>query len=88
MSQEKQRWVYTKDGPELEKTPRLSTLKINKWYFIAPWIMWLITIMYGFWLGGNWAAAAFLLIVFGPIPITYVNIKTLKLFMKNSVANK
>ncbi len=85
---EKQQWVYTDDGPELEKTPKLSTLKINKWYFIAPWIIWIVTIVYLFSLGGNWGAAGFLLIVFGPVPITLVNLKTLKFFALNKTKSK
>jgi hypothetical protein len=80
---DKQEWMYTEDGPELQKNVKPPSIKVSRWLFIAPWVIWFVTIVYLFWLGGNWAAMGFLLIVFGPVPITLLNIKTFKkLYLK------
>ena len=86
MTKKKQEWIYTEDGPELKKEPITTKLNVNKWYFITPWIIWVLVIIYAFSLGGNWAAFGFLLIVFGPVPLTLLNIKTLKILVQNKVA--
>ena len=87
MVKEKQEWVYTeKGGPELKKKPLTTKLNVNKWYFITPWIIWLVAIFYGFYFGGNLAVVAFLLIVFGPVPLVYLNIKTLQILVRNAQA--
>jgi len=90
----KQEWLYTEDGPELQKTGKSSKAaiasgaRVNRWYFFSPWIIWVITIFYCFYLGGNWGAIGFLLIVFGPVPITMLNIKTFKKLYFKPVKSK
>lgn len=82
---EKQEWVYTEGGAKLKKAPRKVNLKINKWYFIAPWILWLILIVYLFVLGDSWTVLGFLLIIFGPVPITILNIRTFKKLIESKL---
>jgi len=77
----KQKWVYTEDGAELQEGSKRSIIKpasISKWYFFTPWIVWFVTLVYCFYLGGNWAVVGFLMIVFGPVPLTMLNIWTFK----------
>ena len=72
----KQEWIYTEDGPELKKEQKVNALKLNKWYFIVPWILLFVLICYAFWAGAVFSGI--LLIIFGPMSVVWVNIWTFR----------
>ncbi len=72
----KQEWIYTEDGPELQREQKISGLKLNKWYFLTPWIILLVGIIYLFWAG--YVLLGILAVIFGPMSTLYFNIWTFR----------
>ena len=54
MADKKQEWVYTEDGPELDTSqpPKKPKVKLRKSYFVLPWILLPIAIIWTFAQGG------------------------------------
>lgn len=86
---DKQQWVYTEDGPELEKEIKAGKIKINKWFFLTPWIILLALIIWAF--SSELVGMGILLVILGPLTVLWINYKTFQKIvlgpLRKNVAN-
>lgn len=75
---DKQRWVYTEKGPQLEKNrPKVKDIKLRKSYFVAPWIIIAGLIIWAISSGGFGSVlVGILLLIFAPLIGLAINAMT------------